>query len=123
MICVDRKQRITCEHALKHEWFQVRLKDTLHTDEDQQNINHEVIQRLKQFKGESALKKAALNVLVKMLNPEEIQNLKIEFEKIDTDKSGFIEFQELDRAIKNANFSIPENELNSIMQELDYKGN
>ena len=38
---------------------------------------------------------AALTVLVKMLGPEDIENLRREFEKIDTDKSGTIEVAEL----------------------------
>jgi len=49
------------------------------------------MKKLKEFKVSSTLKKAALNVLVKMLNPKEIDSLRIEFQKIDTDNSGFIE--------------------------------
>lgn len=39
-------------------------------------LDNEVIQRLKAFKGSSKLKKAALNVLVKMLNPKDIEKLR-----------------------------------------------
>jgi hypothetical protein len=42
-------------------------------------IDAEVIKRLKEFKGSSKLKKAALNVLVKMLNPKDLENLRSEF--------------------------------------------
>ena len=39
-------------------------------------IDKDIMQRLKAFKGTSKLKKAALNVLVKMLNPKDIQGLR-----------------------------------------------
>jgi hypothetical protein len=37
------------------------------------------MKRLRDFKGSSTLKKAALNVLVKMLNPKDVENLRAEF--------------------------------------------
>ena len=58
-----------------------------------------MIQRLREFKGQSKLKKAALNMLVKMINPKDLDYLRAEFQKIDTDYSGFIEFRELERAL------------------------
>ncbi len=51
---------------------------------------------MKQFKGSSKFKKAALNILVKMLNPKEIEHLRGEFQKVDTDNSGVIEIAELE---------------------------
>ena len=50
---------------------------------------------LKKYRGESTLKKAAMNVLVKHLSSKEVQTLQAEFKKIDKDYSGFIEFNEL----------------------------
>lgn len=79
--------------------------------------------KLKEFKGTSKLKKAALNVLVKMLNPKDIQNLREVFQSIDTDNSGFIELSELEKAIKEANFDLTAKEIRHIIQELDYSGN
>jgi Ca2+-binding EF-hand superfamily protein len=42
------------------------------------------------------LKKAALNVLVKMLGPKDIEKLREQFQKMDTDNSGFLEIKELE---------------------------
>ena len=50
-----------------------------------------MVQNLQNFKGTSALRKAALSILVKMLNPEEFKRLREEFNKIDTNMSGTIE--------------------------------
>lgn len=42
-------------------------------------------------------------MLVKMINPKDIEFLRNEFQKIDTDNSGFIEFKELERALLGSN--------------------
>ena len=76
--------------------------------------------RLKEFRGSSKLKRAALNVFVRMLSSKEIENLRIEFQKIDTDNSGTIELSELEEAVKNASLEITAQEIRAIMDELDY---
>jgi len=66
MLVVDRKKRIKTKAVLKHRWFeQLKNKD----NNGSENIDNEVVESLKKFKGSSILKKAALNVLVKMLKP------------------------------------------------------
>ena len=69
-------------------------------------IDEGVLTRLRQFKGSSTLKKAALNILVKMLSPNEVEDLRQLFQKIDTDNSGFIEIQELEKALFNTKHQI-----------------
>lgn len=79
--------------------------------------------RLRKFKGQSKLKKAAMNILVKMTNPKDIEGLREEFEKIDNDHSGFIEFKELEKALHSSNISMAKEEIDQIIKELDYDGN
>ena len=43
-----------------------------------------------------------MNILVKMLSTKDIEKLKKQFQQLDTDNSGFIEINELERALKNA---------------------
>lgn len=88
MIVVERSRRITGEEALNHPWFEKCLK---RKEGNIDLIDEGVLNRLRAFKGTSTLKKAALNVLVKMLSPKEVENLRILFQKIDTDNSGNIE--------------------------------
>jgi len=52
------------------------------------------------------LRKAAFNVLVTFLTPDQIGYLKDEFYKVDTDYSGFIELDELEEALTNATCTI-----------------
>lgn len=120
LLTVDRARRITGDQALKHPWFIRCLKQ----NQGQSAIlDKDVIMKLKEFKGSSTLKKAALNVLVKMLNPKEMDGLRKEFQKIDTDNSGIIEVSELETALKNAKFEMSAQEIKNIIDELDYGGN
>lgn len=86
-------------------------------------LNKEVIENLRAFKGKSLLRKAALNVLVKHLQPQSINRLKAEFEKLDTDNSGFLEIEELKKAIQNSDQQMMDDEINEIIENLDYAKN
>jgi Ca2+-binding EF-hand superfamily protein len=70
-----------------------------------------VIKNLQNFRGSSKLKKAALNVLVKMLQPKDIEDLKTEFMKVDTDNSGFIDIYELEAALSRSDMKMSADEL------------
>jgi hypothetical protein len=48
------------------------------------------VHRLKEFKGVSKLKKAALNLLVKMADSHSIEALRDDFHKIDKDGTGLL---------------------------------
>ena len=68
MINIDKKKRITNEQILEHPWMKKVLGEN-HLDVE---FDPEIIDNLKKFRGQSMLKKAALNVLVKMLGPRDI---------------------------------------------------
>ena len=53
------------------------------------------------YRGASTLKKAALNLLVKVIDPKSIKALREQFEAIDVDGSEIIHPKELTRAIKD----------------------
>ena len=56
-----------------------------------------------------------------MLNPTDVESLRQQFQKIDTDNSGFIEANELQVALKDK--TAQASELQAILKELDYNGN
>jgi len=72
LLVVDPKKRASGAEVLKHDWFKKYLKEST-TDH---KLSPEVIASLRSFKGESKLKKAAMNVLVKMLDSKEISTLR-----------------------------------------------
>ena len=69
MIEVDVKKRLTAQQALNHIW----IRD-LGGQESiaEPGMNAEVVENLKKYRGESILKKAAMNILVKSLDMKEI---------------------------------------------------
>lgn len=82
-----------------------------------------VVDRLIKFQGTSLLKKAALNWLVKMTDQQEIESLREQFQRIDTDNSGLISLDELKQAIQSSGVNISSTELERIIIEVDFHGN
>lgn len=77
---------------------------------------------MKEYKGVSALKKAAMNILVKMADNKDIEKLREAFIAMDLDATGDIQADELKIALKNANFNFSDEEIDSIINEVDYGG-
>ena len=73
MLTVDRNKRLKGEQCLAHPWFEkcIKKKEGLQIIHDE-----EVLKKLKAFKGSSTLKKAALNILVKMLSTKDVEDLR-----------------------------------------------
>ena len=74
LLVVNDKKRLTGVQALKHEWFSKNLGKT-----DDDGFDSNVLGRLKSYKGVSHLKRAAMNLLVKMASEEEVRDLKRTF--------------------------------------------
>lgn len=67
---VDPNDRLDAEQALKHPWFKKFKAIKQGSEEDKLDPN--IVNSLRQYKGESTLKKEAMNILVKMLDTKEI---------------------------------------------------
>lgn len=66
MIEKDPKARITASEALNHDWIK-NFNDSTSLNNP---ISNDVYQHLKDYRGKSLLKKAAVNLLVKHLDPK-----------------------------------------------------
>lgn len=95
MLMVDPKARFSAKEAFEHAWFKNEQTETTGT------IPVEIIENLRKFKGRSHLRRATLNILVKMVNPKEFVELRAAFNKIDKDLSGTIEAEELKQAVRD----------------------
>ena len=68
----------------------------MHTgDSNDNNLDKEIIHALTEYKGESKLKRAAMNILVKMVDTHEVQKLRETFWLIDKNGTGCIDVNEL----------------------------
>jgi Ca2+-binding EF-hand superfamily protein len=78
---------------------------------------------LREFKGQSKLKKAAMNMMVKMADQNAIEDLKEQFHKMDKDGTGMINADELKQAMIESSVEMPEEEIERIIESVDYVGN
>lgn len=93
LLVVDSRKRLSAGDAMNHPWF------TDNITAKPIKIDKAVLDRLGSFKGVSKLKKAAMNMLVKMADQKSIEELRSEFVKIDKDCTGMINAEELKLAI------------------------
>ena len=84
--------------ALNHKWFQNKADEQVEAEQ----IEAGVIDRLKKYKGKSAVRKNAMRLLVKMSSSSDNQivHLRRQFQAIDTDNTGLINAEKLIKAMK-----------------------
>ena len=111
------KSRITAANALKSDWFQVV------EDKDENILSADVYESLKGYRANSKLKKEAMNILIKMMKEDEIEHLREEFRKMDTDYTGTISAQELEEAIRSMGKDVTADEIDDIIKNVDYLEN
>lgn len=58
--------------------------------------------------------------MVKMIDKAQLEELREEFQKIDTDDSGTISLKELQESLKNSDIKISKKEIKHIIEELRY---
>ena len=97
LLIVDPDLRLSGPLALKHPWFKKFKKIEKGCDEDLLDPN--IINSLKQYRGVSTLKKAAMNLLVKMLDSKDIEGLRDVFLQMDKDGTGMITALELKKVL------------------------
>lgn len=120
MLEIDTKKRYTAEQCLKHDWFKV-AKEMI--DDEKDPLDPQLLHNLSTFKSSSKLKKAAMNLFVKMLKPKELTSLREQFEALDQDNTGKINASELAKALKESNVHFTDKQIEGIIKEIDYAGN
>ena len=126
LLVVNQKKRLTGQQALKHAWFtMLGLDKSVVKDKklQQDPISDEVIERLRQFKGVSTFKKAAMNLLVKTATEDEVSDLRAQFQAIDTDGTGMIKASELTAVMKQKQLKMSDTEIKGLIDEMDYHNN
>lgn len=105
LLVVNPKARLSAGDAIKHPWFKSESSGK------PLKIDKAVLDRLGSFKGVSKLKKAAMNMLVKMADQRSIEELRVEFVKLDKDGTGMINAEELKVAIQESDINIPHEQI------------
>ena len=122
LLVTNQKKRISGVDALKHPWFKMS-----HSSQQQSaapvKISNEVISRLRSFKGVSTFKKAAMNLLVKTASEAEVQDLRAQFQAIDTDGTGMIKAEEMKEILMAKRMNVSDAEVNEMISQMDYHNN
>ena len=100
LLVTNSKKRLTGKEALNHPWFKKVLQKGTTDKKLEVPISDEVITRLRDFKGVSKFKRAAMNILVKMASEDEVKELRAQFQAIDEDGTGMIKASELADILK-----------------------
>ena len=72
MLVVPIKERITAEQALKDPWFE-KFTKKVRVGSEEDKLDPNILERLRHYRGVSTLKKAAMNLLVKMADHKDIE--------------------------------------------------
>jgi calcium-dependent protein kinase len=79
-----------------------------------------VISTLTNFKAPKKLQKEVMNVMLKFVSIEKLNELKNIFIELDTDHTGFITEKELRKAMQNLGFDEAAEEIKTIVHKITY---
>ncbi|KAH7838441.1 hypothetical protein Vadar_026384 [Vaccinium darrowii] len=116
MLDPDPNKRLTAQEVLEHPWIQNAKKAP------NVPLGETVKARLKQFSVMNKLKKRALKVIAEHLSSEEVAGIKEAFDKMDTNKRGKINLEELRVGLQKIGHQIPDADLQILMQAADVDG-
>jgi Ca2+-binding EF-hand superfamily protein len=97
---------------LKHAWFNILKKG-----KDEHTISVDVVEKLQVFGKRTNLAKFCMEVIVHTMQPEQIEDLRAEFIKLDTEGIGEITLKDVRIVLKK---SMRENDIEKIFAGLDY---
>lgn len=86
MLEKDPKKRITISQALEHPFIKENKYSEWHTHDVsiKKDLDSEVLKKIRSFKCQNRLKKAAIDVFVEHLDPHQILDLQKIFTQFDT---------------------------------------
>lgn len=116
MLVSNPKRRITAAQVLNHPWVR---EDG---DASNANLDNVVLTRMKNFSNVNKFKKMGLMAMAKTLTTEEITGLREMFISFDTDNSGTITINELQKGLAKKGAGATSSEINELMKSMDVDG-
>ena len=107
---------------MKHEWFE-KFAAGKSLSEEVDKLDPNVFQKMRNYRSTSYFERACLNILVKQSADTDVEALKAQFAKLDLDGTGLIKASELKQYIQDNKLDVDEEEVNNLINEIDYSGN
>ena len=111
----DVSKRISSNECSQHPWIK-----KYYIKKDSHLVNNETLLTLKQFAKKSALQKEICFFFFFLGNEKELIQLKQLFNQLDTDHTGTLDQEEIERAFKQIGIQIDEKDLQLIWEGLDF---
>eukprot|EP00916_Digyalum_oweni_P020024 GHVL01033491.1.p1 GENE.GHVL01033491.1~~GHVL01033491.1.p1 ORF type:complete len:582 (-),score=72.40 GHVL01033491.1:1975-3720(-) len=113
------KKRLNVEQALQHPWLQTCPQMYGRSS----FLTTSLFDGLKDFQTQKKLKQAAIQILARQLNENEIEDLRKKFMAVDKSGDGTVSFNELRYSMQRAGYIMLDAELQNVMNSLDPTGN
>jgi len=115
--CLKKKyqERMTTSQCLEHAWitkFCIKKNSNL--------LNGETVDTLLGFANKNALQKEIYYFIAKISTENDLNKLKQFFNQLDVDNSGTLTIEEVEKAFKEIDIGITEDELKQIWEGLDF---
>jgi calcium-dependent protein kinase len=116
LLDLNPKKRLSVEQALNHSWMVKLDSDKLPNVQ----LSCQQLENMKAFSGTNKLKKAALHLIARRLNCDEILHLREIFISMDKNKDGKLTYEELKLGIKDSGFdSIKKTDRIALLEAMD----
>lgn len=115
LLVVDPKDRISISNSLRHKWFNQHTTTA--------PVNLEIFNSLKTFKAHGKLWNEMMKVFIRNLSEDEIKDLDVAFRAIDTEHTGFITADNIEKAMLRSGYPVIADEIHKLINLIDYLGN
>jgi len=117
LLAFEPMVRYTAEQALNDEWIERVAPQTPDT-----SLGHEFMESLQSFKKQNLIKKAALNIIVGLIDDEQSKPLRDVFTLLDHDKDGMLSLSELSHGLEKAGLEHAPEDVEQLMEATDLDG-
>jgi len=117
LIKLNPAERYSAEKTLRHVWIENKAPKATNM-----NLQSDFVNKLRGFRSEHKLKKAALHIIAGQLKEEQIKAMRDTFLALDANGDGQLTLAEMKEGIEKAGIKDLPADLQQIMQEVDSDG-
>lgn len=117
LLKMNQQQRLTAEQALNHDWIRNRAPKAKDV-----SLQANFVDKLRGFRSQNKLKKAALHIIAGQLNEDQIKALRDTFMSLDKNGDGLLTVSEMKEGLQKAGLKDIPPDLQQIMEEVDSDG-
>jgi len=119
LLCHNPKERFTAKQALDHVWIQ---QTAPRVSTASLRSNPALIDNLRNFRSQSSLKKASLQIIAGQLEESQIRGLRETFTALDSNGDGLLTLAELKNGLEKVGFKEENSDLKCMLEGMDTDG-